>query len=372
MSPAELTEKVESLKGTLVAWATGDQSDRPDYAELRRELLQHPTVGPSLPSFVRTCRTRLEFWGFIQPKFGRYAERREFIREAFDELLAKLEGIAPPIAEANQAERVTPMPVEDPNSALLFFISHSSKDVEIAEALADLTRAAFGIHASQIRCTSVNGYRLRVGSRTDDTLRQEVNDASAFIGIITEISIESAYVLFELGARWGAQKHLAPVLAAGATHSLLKGPLGGINALSCGDVAQVHQLITDLGHVVGKLPGAAASYHKYVDRLVDASRKAESRTAKSGAGLPASASASHLNDLHLQLLAILGDRDGKYTDVSYLVGQVGKPRALVEFHLKSLQDGEFLERHPSLIGEDDGVSISHPGRKLLIERGHFK
>jgi hypothetical protein len=47
------------------------------------------------------------------------------------------------------------------------FISHSSKDVLLVKALIDLIRSALSIPASDIRCTSVPGYKLPGGALTD-------------------------------------------------------------------------------------------------------------------------------------------------------------------------------------------------------------
>jgi hypothetical protein len=84
------------------------------------------------------------------------------------------------------------------------FLSHSSKDVPIAFALIELLRNGIGLRAQEIRCSSVDGYRLPGGANTEVQLRQEVNTAKAFIGLITQNSLASPYVMFELGARWGA------------------------------------------------------------------------------------------------------------------------------------------------------------------------
>src|SRR3954471_20949572 len=113
------------------------------------------------------------------------------------------------------------------------FISHSGKDSNLVKRLITLLRSALNLHAEDIRATSVDGFRLPVGYNTDELLRQEVNDAKILIGLISRSSINSAYVIFELGARWGSGKPMFPVLAPGFDPGSLEGPLRGINALSC-------------------------------------------------------------------------------------------------------------------------------------------
>lgn len=152
------------------------------------------------------------------------------------------------------------------------FISHSSKDADLAEALIDLLRNALSIPGWKIRCTSVDGYRHPVGTPTDERLRLEVREAKVFIGLITPASIRSAYVMFELGARWGAHLHLAPLLASSADTDLLRGPLAATNALSCDSPAQVHQLVADVAASLDARAGSPASYQKAVEALVSLSR----------------------------------------------------------------------------------------------------
>jgi hypothetical protein len=90
----DLLVKVETFKNMLVAQATGGACDASEYKDLRSELISNSRVAQKLPRFVQTCRTPSEFWGFIKPKFGTYHERREYIREEFDPLLAILESEA--------------------------------------------------------------------------------------------------------------------------------------------------------------------------------------------------------------------------------------------------------------------------------------
>lgn len=91
MNNSELLQKAERLKDMLEIHATGGQADDTEYRALRHELLRTALVKSRLPAFVRECRTLGDFWTFIKPKFGHYAERREFLREEFAPLLAFLE-----------------------------------------------------------------------------------------------------------------------------------------------------------------------------------------------------------------------------------------------------------------------------------------
>jgi hypothetical protein len=166
------------------------------------------------------------------------------------------------------------MPEKRPatDSGLLVFISHSSKDADFALALIDLLKAGLALTADQIRCSSVDGYRLPVGVNTEGKLREEVNAAKVVIGLITTSSLASYYVMFELGARWGANLFLAPLLA-GVKASELSGPLGLLNALSASNEAQLHQLLEDISRHLGLRLQPAASYVRHVSgvkALVDA------------------------------------------------------------------------------------------------------
>lgn len=150
--------------------------------------------------------------------------------------------------------------------SLLVLISHSSKDAELATALIELLRAGIGLLADQIRCSSVDGYRLPVGVNTEKRLREEVNAAPVVVGLITPNSLSSHYVMFELGARWGANLFVAPLLA-GVEASKLSGPLSLLNALSANNDAQLHQLVANIGGQLGLRVQSAASYVRHVSAL---------------------------------------------------------------------------------------------------------
>lgn len=84
-------EKVSYLLNLLVAHATGKPAETREFEALRRELLTDTVIAPELPAWIRTHRDLDSFWGFIQPKFKTYAERRTYLSEQFTPLLDALE-----------------------------------------------------------------------------------------------------------------------------------------------------------------------------------------------------------------------------------------------------------------------------------------
>ncbi len=152
------------------------------------------------------------------------------------------------------------------------FISHSSKDHKLAEALADFLRSALRLKSDDIRCTSVDGYRLPGGAATDETLRLEVRESAVLIGLLSEASNDSYYVTCELGARWGAGKYLVPMLTSAANVKFTRGPIAGRNALCCDQQAHLHQLIKEVAEELGAQMDLEppAVYHRYLCRVVEA------------------------------------------------------------------------------------------------------
>lgn len=66
------------------------------------------------------------------------------------------------------------------------FISHSNKDVDTAKAVIQLLRTALNLKTEDIRCTSVDGYRLPLGVSTDEQVKTEIYDSQVLIGLISD------------------------------------------------------------------------------------------------------------------------------------------------------------------------------------------
>jgi hypothetical protein len=150
------------------------------------------------------------------------------------------------------------------------FISHSSKDVEVAKEVIQLLHTALGLKTTDIRCTSVDGYRLPAGASTDEQLKVEIFDSEVFIGLVSTDSMRSHYTLFELGARWGAGRKMVPLLIDNEGSKMLQGPLKGINALDAYQEAQLLQLVAEVGEELKTTPDNASAYLSLIKRLIGA------------------------------------------------------------------------------------------------------
>ena len=145
------------------------------------------------------------------------------------------------------------------------FISHSHQDEKLADELASFLEITF--QKQKIRCTSVPRFKLEPGASVEETLRREIHESRVFIGLITPASLTSHFVLFELGARWGARRDLIPVLALGADSTDLQEPLKNRNPVRCDVRAEVHSLVNKIASVLG-VPPSNIAYKNLVNALV--------------------------------------------------------------------------------------------------------
>jgi hypothetical protein len=199
------------------------------------------------------------------------------MKEAFERKVANAKKILLSAKHEIEEYWVTSSPTPSLSSPsqdeLDIFISHSSSDEAVAVAVIDLMRSALGIPAETIRCTSVAGYRLAAGANTDAELRREVYQARCFIGLITPASLRSQYVLFELGARWGASRHMVPLVAAGLERSDLRPPLSNLNAMTCAIETDLHQLLGDIARALSLPQPNASVYARQLKQLMEDSMR---------------------------------------------------------------------------------------------------
>jgi hypothetical protein len=99
-------------------------------------------------------------------------------------------------------------------------------------------------------------------------LRRELVEAPIFIGIVTSSSVDSAWVLFELGARWGQERYLVPMLDADADYTLLPGPIHGQNALKCNDEDGILKLVVEVAKRLRVANPSVLTFKKQLSAIV--------------------------------------------------------------------------------------------------------
>ena len=108
------------------------------------------------------------------------------------------------------------------------FISHSHQNSEAAKAFVDMLLSNLSLEDSDIRCTSVPGHQLRFGKTIAELLKGDINLSPVIIALITKQSVQSSWVLFELGAAWGLERDIYPILGPQLQTAELPGPLGSL------------------------------------------------------------------------------------------------------------------------------------------------
>ena len=126
------------------------------------------------------------------------------------------------------------------------FVSHRHKDHEIAKALTETIRNAFEVEPREIRCTSVQPYRLPFGKNTAERLRDEIGKAQVVLGILSPDTAESSYVMFELGAAWSQRIYTCPLLSRGAEFGHIPGPIFDLAPARLWEASDCHQLLDNL------------------------------------------------------------------------------------------------------------------------------
>jgi hypothetical protein len=112
----------------------------------------------------------------------------------------------------------------EPNS-IMIFISHAEADVKLAELLVNLILSSLHLVDHQIRCTSVPGHQLSFGNSISQLLKDDIRLSPIIIALITETSLASKWVMFELGASWALNKTVIPIIGPSLAYKDLPGPL---------------------------------------------------------------------------------------------------------------------------------------------------
>jgi hypothetical protein len=148
------------------------------------------------------------------------------------------------------------------------FISHSTKDAEFVNNLVDFLRVGLRLSFAKIRATSVDATQPRVGSKFNESLPNEIIESKVLIAVLSPTSIQSAYVLFELGAGWGADKEILPLLLPNLDLKQIPAPLSGLQIVSS-NRSGLQNLLSRVGSVLEIEPEPAATLEDPIQNLLE-------------------------------------------------------------------------------------------------------
>lgn len=265
-------------------------------------------------------------------------------REYFNELESQ--------SESNQEN--------DVGSRICLFISHSSKDSEFVKTLVELLRTALSLKSAQIRCTSIDGYRLPAGANTDQQLRQEVHEADSFIGVISQSSVQSLFVVFELGARWGAGRPLIPLIAPGTDSKILGGPLAGINALRADNRSQIHQLISDLSSDLQINFEPPSSYEAHLERIFNANKSLSANE------IEGKEKSSALDEKEIQIMTLLAQSGDYWMNADQISQKISEHVTKTKYYLDRLLKQKLIF-NAFTMGAPTRYGLTASGRAYLVE-----
>ena len=147
------------------------------------------------------------------------------------------------------------------------FISHSSRDKDIARALRRLLQEALPLEETAILCTSLPGYGLPSGEQVLPALALAVKQAEVFLCVLTRASLRNQNVMLELGARWISEKPLHLLLIAGTPRRRVPAALKLIQLTRSADQSSVHGMIDRIASELGIQPRQTEKWHGAVQKL---------------------------------------------------------------------------------------------------------
>jgi hypothetical protein len=97
------------------------------------------------------------------------------------------------------------------------FISHAEADKFLIRHLVDLLLNSMDIEKSYINATSVIKENIKPGDDLSETILNEIQSSSVIICVLSPTSLQSSWVMFELGASWCLHKNIITLLVGDLT-----------------------------------------------------------------------------------------------------------------------------------------------------------
>jgi hypothetical protein len=115
------------------------------------------------------------------------------------------------------------------------FISHSSKDKELADELVDLLQTGLNISSKDIFCSSLEGLGIPSGKNFISYIKEKLQSPEIVLILLTENYFSSEFCLCELGATWAMSHNFLPIIVPPLSYDDVKGILVGMQLTNITD-----------------------------------------------------------------------------------------------------------------------------------------
>ncbi|HEY5377477.1 MAG TPA: toll/interleukin-1 receptor domain-containing protein [Polyangiaceae bacterium] len=126
------------------------------------------------------------------------------------------------------------------------FISHAVHDKALVESVVDLLESGVGVPHRSIFCSSLKGLSIKPGKDFVDSIRENLDEATCVVALISEAYYASAFCMCELGGVWLQSKSFLPVLVPPLDFSGLKAVLSGLQVSKIASEEDLDELRDEL------------------------------------------------------------------------------------------------------------------------------
>jgi hypothetical protein len=147
------------------------------------------------------------------------------------------------------------------------FITHSSLDRDLAEAIVRALRLGTGLSVDQVFCSSVEGFGVPTGRDFLLYIQRQLASTELVVPLITPAYLDSTFCMWELGATWVRDVETFPILVPPVTVEALEGPLRTMQ-VSRLDKSGMNGLAAKVGGIIDRIP-VPNVWEPERDRVID-------------------------------------------------------------------------------------------------------
>lgn len=149
------------------------------------------------------------------------------------------------------------------------FLSHATHDKVLVEAFVDLLEGGIGVPHRAIFCSSLKGQSIKPGTAFVESIRQNLDEATCVVALVSEAFYASAFCMCELGGVWLVAKSFLPILVPPLDFGALKAVTAGLQASQLTRGEDLDELRDEIGQRLGIKVHDTARWNAKRDKFLE-------------------------------------------------------------------------------------------------------